>query len=211
MQNSWLTWFRPPSAGKVADRPRPQWCCNVLLFAMLLIALPGLSQQSARGVHYTIDLARRSEHLAHITMQFPCNGTCDVQLPVWNALYQVRDFAQYVRDLSAKSGNTPLSIHVIDKTTWRITGATGEALLEYSYLAELAAPFGAEVNEHHAFFNLALVLMYPTNSRNTPAQLQITGIPQGWNVATAMDHAATQTFTGYASQNYDRMVDTPIE
>ena len=215
-----VTWFRPPSAGKAAARPRPfgLGIAVALLTAMTSIASAQPQDVPQGQLRYTIDLSRHAEHIAHVAMTFPCNGTCDVQLPVWNALYQVRDFAQYVRDISVKSADKPIPIHAIDKTTWRLNSATGEALVEYNYLAELPAPFGADVSEHHAFLNLALLLMCPLGKRDLPIQLELAGVPKSWQVATAADKANVYIFdaphlwpTVYASQNYDRLVDSPIE
>ena len=47
-----------------------------------------------------------------------------MQMPAWNALYQIRDFAYHVTDLraSANACADRLPITKLDKQTWRITG-----------------------------------------------------------------------------------------
>ena len=45
-------------------------------------------------VRYIVSLARRPEHLVRVKILLGAGASQrDVQLPVWNALYQVRDFS----------------------------------------------------------------------------------------------------------------------
>ena len=52
-------------------------------------------------------------------------GSVTVQMPAWNALYQIRDFAYRVTDFHAAnaSGNA-LPVRRLDKETWRIEAPT---------------------------------------------------------------------------------------
>src|SRR5207247_8223346 len=114
----------------------------------------------------------------------------DLQLPVWNATYQVRDFAQYVNHVRAHdAGGHALPLRQIDQATWRIWGAEHGATVEYDETLDLPGPYSAQFNEHHASLNLALVLMYPTDARSTPVSLGISGLLQGWQIATAMSQS----------------------
>jgi predicted metalloprotease with PDZ domain len=133
----------------------------------------------------------------------------DLQLPVWNALYQIRDFAQYVNWMRAKdrAGN-PLAVREVDKSRWQVQGAEHGAIVEYQVYADFAGPFGAQLNPHHAFFNLAQIFMYPVDARNAPMRVHFSHVPEGWHIATPLTESSSDEFD---AQNYDRLVDSPIE
>ena len=161
-------------------------------------------------VRYIVSLAGASEHLVRVKLILePGAPDRDLQLPVWNALYQVRDFAQYVTWVRARShdGNS-LAVRKLDKSSWRIAGgAQGGIEVEYEILADLTGPFGAQLNAQHAFFNLAEILMYPVDARASPMRVQFVDIPPGWRIATALATAAGD----FSAENYDRLVDSPVE
>lgn len=181
-----------------------------LIFLVLLAQLAW----AAPTVDYHVSLAKRAEHLVGVRIHVPAGAPeRDVQLPVWNGLYQVRDFAQYVRGVRATdSAGQRLEVRKLDKTTWRISGSKDGADVDYEIFAELPGPFGAQLNNEHAFFNLAEVLMYVVDARASPVTLTFSDIPKTWAVATTMAPGGTSASTSsYSARNYDRMVDSPVE
>ncbi len=133
----------------------------------------------------------------------------DLQLPVWNALYQVRDFSQYVNWVRARgSSGQNLPVEQLDKTTWRVEGTTAGATFEYEIAAALPGPYGAELNAQHAFLNLAEVLMYSTEARHLPVEVSFQDLPKSWRIATALTSTSPTSFT---ASDYDHLVDGPIE
>jgi predicted metalloprotease with PDZ domain len=160
-----------------------------------------------RPVSYTVSLVRPEQHLLHIRLQVPPGATDrDLQLPVWNALYQVRDFSQYVNWVRAAAGRA-LDVRKIDKSRWRISGAENGAVVEYEIYADSPGPFGAQLNSHHAFLNLAEVLMYPVDDRSRTMMISF-AIPDGWRVATPLEATSGRA---YRAENYDRLADSPVE
>ena len=160
--------------------------------------------------NYTISLANPEQHLVEVRILLP-DGLAqrDLQLPVWNALYQVRDFAQYVNWVRAKDrAGRSLAVRELDKSRWQITGAQGGAVVEYQIFVDSPGPFGAQLNSHHAFFNLAQLLMYPVDARNEPMGVRFTQVPEGWHVATPL---ASMPEGGFSAESYDRLVDSPVE
>lgn len=156
-----------------------------------------LTDPQAQMIHVRIDLA-------------PTSPDLQVQLPVWNAVYQVRDFSQYIRNVKAadKSGGevTPVPM---DKTTWSVPNAS---TIEYDFLAEMSGPFGAELNSDHAFLNLAMLLMYPVGAPKETMRVQFGSVPKGWRVSTPLTSASPDAaIASYCAQSYDRMVDSPVE
>jgi predicted metalloprotease with PDZ domain len=159
---------------------------------------------------YTISLASPEQHLVEVQILLPEGAAQrELQLPVWNSLYQVRDFAQYVNWVRAKdSAGHSLPVRALDKSRWEITNTKGCTVVEYQIFTDVPGPFGAELNSHHAFFNLAQVLMYPVDARNGPMVVRFSQIPEGWRVATPL---ASMPEGGFTAENYDRLVDSPIE
>jgi len=165
-------------------------------------------------VDYFVSLREAGRHLIHVRMQLA--GTSrerDVQLPVWNALYQIRDFAQYVRYVHAvDSSGRALIVRKLDKTTWRISGAESGAVVDYLVYADTPGPYGLQANAQHVFMNLAELLMYPVDARESPMTVTFTELPSGWKIATPLPALAARngqrTFT---ARTYDRLVDGPVD
>ena len=108
--------------------------------------------RSDAATHYTISLANPEQHLVEVQILLPEGAAQQqLQLPVWNALYQVRDFAQYVNWVRAKdrSGHS-LAVRELDNSRWQIADAQGGAVVEYQIYADSPGPFGAQFNSHHA-------------------------------------------------------------
>jgi predicted metalloprotease with PDZ domain len=143
-------------------------------------------------------------------MQLPPGAaTRELQLPVWNALYQVKDFAQYITGgvTALDSKEHPLPIHKTDKTTWQVTNAGNGFILRYHFYADVSGPFGSELDGEHAFFNLAWFLMYPVGGRNLRDTIRFTNVPRGWHIATALAGSGDD----FSAASYDQMVDAPVE
>ena len=188
----------------------------MLLLAVLLAPAQGAPSSSGPPVSYTLSLAGAAEHRVRVTIKLPSSSPSpvDLQLPVWNALYQVRDFSQYVNWVRAKNASGGfLSVRNVDKSRWRVSGVSAGAEVQYEIVADQPGPYNAQLNDHHAFFNLAEVLMYPVNLRNAPMSVELTDVPSTWKVATALDATRTTGRAGWqwTAPNYDRLVDSPVE
>ena len=165
---------------------------------------------SYAATSYTISLANPDQHLIEVQILLPEGAAQrELQLPVWNALYQVRDFAQYVDWVRAKdSAGHSLSVRELDKSRWQIANAQGGVVIDYQMFVDSPGPFGAELNSHHAFLNLAQILMYPVDARNGPMVVRFSQVPSGWQVATPLTSISDG---GFSAENYDRLVDSPVE
>src|SRR4051812_35450300 len=156
-------------------------------FVLWIFALScACAAESATQVSYAIVLTAPAEHLAQVRITLPPGAAQrDLQLPVWNALYQVRDFSQYVNWVRAKDrAGRELAVHESDKSRWQIQSAGSGAIVEYQIFIDSPGPFGAQLNDHHAFLNLAQILMYPVDERNSPIRVHFAQVPEGWQVAT---------------------------
>ena len=179
------------------------------IILVILVLWVTLASSSAT-THYTIALANPEQHLVEVQIILP-EGSAqrELQLPVWNALYQVRDFAQYVNWVRAKDrAGHPLGLRELNQSRWQISGAEAGAVVEYQIYVDSFGPFGAQLSSHHAFFNLAQLLMYPVDARNEPMEVRFDRVPEGWHIATPLTVSQDGRFS---AENYDRLVDSPVE
>jgi predicted metalloprotease with PDZ domain len=165
------------------------------------------SAHATAATNYSISLANPEQHLVEVQIILP-EGSAqrDLQLPVWNALYQIRDFAQYVNWIRAKDrAGRPLSVRQFNDSRWQIAGAEAGAVIDYQIYF---GPFGAQFNPHHAFLNLAQLLMYPLDARNEPMVVRFNQVPATWRIATPL---ASSQDGAFSAESYDRLVDSPVE
>ncbi|HEV2170595.1 MAG TPA: hypothetical protein VGR40_06590 [Candidatus Binatus sp.] len=178
-------------------------------FCLAILFLSIRASAAPSEISYTVSLASPEQHLVEVQMILPA-GSADreLQLPVWNALYQVRDFAQYINWIRAKDrAGKPLPLDEINDSRWHLQGATNGAIVEYQIYTDSPGPFGAQLNAHHAFLNLAQVLIYEVEARNAPLALHFSHVPADWKIATPLKPSAD----GFSADNYDRLVDSPVE
>ena len=103
---------------------------------VLLFCCPSLFAQ----VRYSISLADPEHHVVRVQYNIPRGRPShELQLPVWNALYQIRDFVQYMNWIHAEdaSGHA-LPIKQLNKSRWMIAGAETGARIEYEMLRRTA-------------------------------------------------------------------------
>jgi len=179
------------------------------IVALFLSASVAFTQDPRAQLSYAVSLANPEQHLVEVKITLP-PGSSDreLQLPVWNALYQIRDFSQYINWIRAKDrAETPLAVRELNKSRWQIHGTSAGAVVEYEIYLDSPGPFGAQLSVHHAFLNLAQLLMYPVDARNAPLVLRFSHVPSDWHIATPLKSVDDS----YVAENYDRLVDSPVE
>ena len=184
-----------------------------LFLVLLAFGVPAAAQSP---IDYHVSLADLRDRLVHVRIHVAgTSAERQVQLPVWNALYQVRDFAQYVRRVTARDATgRQLPVRKMDKTTWRIYHAESGAEIEYDILADQPGPYGSQLTPEHAFFNLAQLLMYPTDARDSLMTLTFSDLPADWDVATVLPSLTPgepPRMGRFSARNYDHLVDAPVE
>jgi predicted metalloprotease with PDZ domain len=181
----------------------------------LLVCLLGCASPSWATIRYEVSISHPEQHIFHVTMTIPeVSGEVAVQIPAWNALYQIRDFASHVQCVEAFAGSAKAPIEKVDKQTWRVTGA-GTITVRYVTYWDEVGPFATQLNGEHAFINPAMILFYVPTRRSEDVLVAMPDIPEAWKVASANftgeEYAgAAQSVTLHA-KNYDALVDAPIE
>ena len=186
------------------------------LFALCLVVVASLSAQPTTAtIQYEVSLGKLSEHLFQVTMTVPdVHGELTLEMPAWNALYQIRDFSSRIQQLSAESNGKSLAVEKLDKLTWR-TRSDGAVAVRYAIFWDSPGPFASQLNEEHAFLNPAMVFLYIPNRRSEAVKLLFRDVPKDWEIATSLDHDRTQSGSNVvhtvSAPRYDAFTDGPIE
>jgi predicted metalloprotease with PDZ domain len=190
---------------------------RVLVLRVILVAF--LSTLVASGasatIRYTVSIDHPERHIFRVSMEIPeVNGEVTVQIPAWNALYQIRDFSAHVREVEAFAGSNQAALEKIDKLTWRITGS-GTITVRYATYWDEPGPFATQLNNEHVFINPAMILMYVPDRRAEDAEIAMPDVPLEWQAAGASLHklesmGRARKFT-FGAKGYDALVDAPIE
>ncbi|GAC1636541.1 MAG: PDZ domain-containing protein [Candidatus Acidiferrum sp.] len=177
---------------------------------LLLSAVP-----SRATIQYTISLAHPEQHTFHIKMTIPdVKDSVTVQMPAWNALYEIRDFASHVSQVIAANESGPLSIEKLDKQTWRATGS-GTITISYDTFWDEPGPFSSQINSEHAFINPAMILMYVPDRRRELILLTLLYPSSAWKLETFftsfVDGIATVPAAMISAEAFDELTDMPLE
>jgi predicted metalloprotease with PDZ domain len=193
-----------------------------IVAALCALAVALATAAPARAtIRYEISLAHPAQHEFNVSMIIPAaKSSLTVQMPAWNALYQIRDFAYRVSDFHAvdSSGNA-LAVRRLDKESWRVelpaehfTTVAGEVHIEYASFWDDPGPFNTQLSDDHAFLNLAMVLCYIPERRGEETLVHFANVPPGWHIAAELPPAAVGSGGGaYQASSYDALVDAPVE
>jgi predicted metalloprotease with PDZ domain len=180
----------------------------------LLLTL-AFSASSKATIQYAVSLDHPEQHLFHVTMTIPdVKGEVMVQMPAWNALYQIRDFSNHVRQVEAFAGSTMVPVEILDKQSWRIKGK-GTITVHYSTYWDETGPFASQLNSEHAFINPAMILLYVPERRSESVKLSILNPPSDWKAESA-SAGGFESVGGarkffFEASNYEALSDAPIE
>jgi predicted metalloprotease with PDZ domain len=167
------------------------------------------------AIRYEVSLAHPEHHLFRVTMLIPdVSGEVTVQMPAWNALYQIRDFSSHLQDVQAFVGAERVPILRVDKLTWRIT-ATGTVRVQYASFWDEPGPFSTQLNAEHAFINPAMILMYVVGGQQEKVALNFGDFPHAWRAESSLLEGCKivfdQPLCREEAVNYGELVDAPIE
>ena len=212
--------------------PAPAFCLRirtVVCFFALVAALALAPSPCRATIAYRISLAHPESHLFHVTMTVPgVSNQLVAQMPAWNATYTIRDFASHVQDVRATGDRgRSLPIRKLDTATWQITGQ-GSITISYATFWNESGPFAAQLNDEHAFLNLAMLLLYVPDRRSEDSVVALDDLPITWRTASSLTAVAVGHRRGpairdpwgpdsadpvalFSAPNYDALVDAPIE
>ncbi len=181
------------------------------------LACAATAQAAQRGagqrVTYDVLLDEPQTQMVRFAFEFPAQGEAEVvSLPVWRpGRYEVLDPVGTLRDVRAFSeAGDELTIHKIDKTSWRVETAGVERVrLSYGIYANSIGDRTRHVDATHAFLSGSSVFLFTERLRQAEVEVRLV-MPEGWQVAGGLELAEGSART-LVAPNYDVLVDSPIE
>jgi predicted metalloprotease with PDZ domain len=167
-------------------------------------------------IHFTVSMPKPYTHLLEVEVRLQdskgLSPQTSLSMPVWTpGSYLIREFERNVQDFSANnSTGSPLAWSKTDKNTWRVeTAGQKELVARYRVYCNEFSVRTNEVNDHHAFWNNAALLMFPEGQLRSPSTLTVE--PFGdWKIATGLPPVTDKTNT-FRAENFDILYDSPFE
>lgn len=159
------------------------------------------------------------------TVESPAPEGQRFALPAWiPGSYLIRDFARHIVAIRAEAGGKPVRLDKIDKHTWQAAALKSAQPLTVTYevYAWDLSVRGAHFDSTHAFFNGTSVFLRVIGQETSPCRVELLP-PEGkafkdWRVATALAPAKGEKgcakrygFGLYRAENYDELIDHPVE
>ncbi|MDT5156751.1 MAG: hypothetical protein QOH51_1108 [Acidobacteriota bacterium] len=174
---------------------------------------------NAPEIGYTISIRRPQTHLFEVEarLRYKQGGapaSVDLLMPVWTpGSYLIREFERQVQDFSAQdgssSGGRALAWNKVNKNTWRIEASgVRELRVRYTVYANELSVRTSELNDRHAFWNNATLLMYPDGLLGAPSTLRVEPF-KDWKIATGLPAVAGERDT-FRAENFDVLYDSPF-
>ncbi len=195
-----------------------------LAFVSVLCAMPSTTLAQNRraaeppAIAFTVSMPKPHTHLLEVEMRVQSGGNAavtpqvDLVMPVWTpGSYLVREYARHVQDFAATdTERRHLQWSKINKNTWRIeTNGARDFVATYRVYANELTVRTNELNDRHAFWNNAALLMYVDGYLSAPATLRV--VPFGdWKIATGLPAVSGQANT-FQAENFDVLYDSPVE
>jgi predicted metalloprotease with PDZ domain len=176
------------------------------------------NREAAAAVHYRVEVADLHAHLFQVTLSI-AEPQADqrLQLPVWiPGSYLVREFAKNLQQLKAKQGGRSVAILQRDKASWQLDCKAGVPLqVHYQVYAFDNSVRTAWLDTTRGFFNGTSLFLQVAGAQENHHALEILAPAQApdWKLATTLEPLRTgkSGFGSYQADNYDALVDCPVE
>lgn len=171
-------------------------------------------------VRYSIVPKDLAGHVFQITLEVaqpdPA-GQC-LSLPAWiPGSYMVRDFARNIICISATCHGKQVVLNKIDKHSWQAAACSAALTITYEVYAWDLSVRTAHLDQSHGFFNGTSVFLQVVGQEMSPhvVDIQRPAEPacKSWRVATSLPElkARRYGFGTYRAENYDALIDHPVE
>lgn len=180
------------------------------LFFILFVSL----HIHASEIKYKVEMPEPHTHYFSVTMNVIDyeKDYFDIQMPVWApGSYLVREFSKNVEALKAEANGKEVKTQQLNKNTWRIFSNKNKDIsinyLVYAFEMSVRTSF---IDASHGYFNGTSIFMFIDELRNQKSTLTIVPF-KGWKkVSTSLPKISEKEFI-YEAENYDILVDSPVE
>ena len=145
------------------------------------------------------------------------SGQC-LRLPNWiPGSYMIRDFARNLLDLSASCNEGELVIEQLDKSNWRLQPVAQPITIEYRVYAKDLSVRAAHLDHSHGYYNGSSVFLEVVGQADQACEVLIEKPAPDtciqWKLATTLERKQAEPygFGLYLAQNYDDLIDHPVE
>ena len=199
--------------------------------------MPHSTSDAGTPVQYLVSLADVDAHLFEITVRVtdPTSTGQRFALPAWTpGSYMIREFARHIVAISARSPDGGVPLVKTDKHSWHAAPCKGPLSLTYRVYAYDTSVRAAYLDARRGFLTGSAVLMRALDQPSGPLTLHLTQPDDprliDWRVATTLSRLAQATvdkdvgidvamnaaigvgeFGDFVAENYDALVDHPIE
>ena len=171
-------------------------------------------------IHYTIRPYDLALHLFEVTLtvSHPDPEGQVLSLPAWiPGSYMIREFARHIVQIRAEADGRKVRLTKLDKHSWRAARCKGELSITYQVYAWDLSVRAAHLDQTHGFYNGTSVFLKVDGKELLPHVVDIQP-PEGeayagWRVATSLPElkARRHRFGTYIAQDYDELIDHPVE
>lgn len=172
------------------------------------------------SIHYSIVPKDLAGHLFLLTLQIsqPDPAGQSLRLPAWiPGSYMVREFARNIVSIHASCEGKSVSLRKLDKHSWQAAPCSGVLSISYEVYAWDLSVRTAHLDQSHAFFNgtsvFLQVLGQEMAAHVVDIQRPLDTACKNWRVATSLPElkAKRYGYGTYIAENYDALIDHPVE
>ncbi len=173
-----------------------------------------------KKISYTIAARDLAAHMFQVTMtvEAPDPEGQQLLLPAWiPGSYMIREFSRNIVQIRAEANGQPVALEKLDKHSWRAAPCKGKLTVHYEVYAWDLSVRAAHLDQTHGFFNGTSVFLRAAGSEDVPHVVDIQRpaheAAAKWRVATALKElkAKRYGFGTYIAQDYDELIDSPVE
>lgn len=170
-------------------------------------------------VHYQLILSDPHAHImTSVCLIEQSQDYQEIGLPNWiPGSYKIRDFSKHVISMNATANGEPVALTQISKNRWRVESPGAKLSVTAKIYAWDISVRGCHLDQTHGFFNGTHCFLTVKGQENQPCSVEFFP-PEGkhyhdWHLATAMTPLKTHRngFGSYQAENYDELIDHPIE
>lgn len=166
-------------------------------------------------VSYTVSMSKPWTHLLEVEMRLKWTEMpekAEIVMPVWTpGSYLVREYARHVESFGVTDATgANLAWRKIDKNSWQIdTKGAKEIVVRYNVYSNELTVRTNELNDDHAFFTPAALLMFPKGQIAAASTVKV--VPyKDWKIATGLPKVAGEDNV-FRAENFDVLYDSPFE